>query len=181
MNPLRRSVAARSALLTVAIALGGAAADPATQAPAPAARPSARAVAPDFSRRDLFGHPIRLSHYRGNVVLLNFWATWCVPCLAEVPRFSLWQTKYGGRGLRVLGVSMDDDAGPAEAAYRKYRLTYPVTMGDAALGEQYGGVLGLPLSFIIDPSGRIVARYQGETDLAALERRIVALLPAAHE
>ena len=165
-------------MVAAAIALGGASAAPAQPAPvpAPAGQGPAPALAPDFSRQDLSGRTIRLSDYRGKVVLLNFWATWCAPCLAEIPLFSRWQTTYGDRGLQVLGVSMDDDAQAAEAAYRKYRLAYPVAMGDAVLGELYGGVLGLPLSYIIDPSGRIVARYQGETDLAGMERRIVALL-----
>ena len=173
---MRRLLAVLAALGAAAVAPGGAPAEPAPQVAAPAEQPPT--VAPDFSRQDLSGRTVRLSDYRGKVVLLNFWATWCAPCLAEIPRFSRWQSQYGGRGLQVLGVSMDDDARPAEAAYRRYRLAYPVAMGDAALGELYGGVLGLPLTYIIDPGGRIVARYQGEADLAGMERRIVTLLAA---
>jgi peroxiredoxin len=176
LSPVRRLPAILAALGAAAIARGDAPAAGAPPVPAPAEQRSA--LAPDFSRPDLSGRTIRLSDYRGKVVLLNFWATWCAPCLAEVPRFSRWQSHYGGRGLQVLGVSMDDDARPAEAAYRRYRLAYPVAMGDATLGELYGGVLGLPLTYIIDPAGRIVARYQGEADLAGMERQIVALLAA---
>jgi cytochrome c biogenesis protein CcmG, thiol:disulfide interchange protein DsbE len=134
-------------------------------------------LAPDFTRIDVAGKAIRLSSYRGKVVLLNFWATWCAPCLAEIPAFSGWQQKYGPEGLQILGVSMDDDSGPVKLAVHKYHVVYPVVMGDENLGELYGGVLGLPLSFIIDPSGRIVARYQGKSDLAQLEFRLKALLP----
>lgn len=175
---MRRLLAAIATLAATATATapGDASAAAASEAAAPAEQRSA--LAPDFTRPDLSGRTLRLSDYRGKVVLLNFWATWCVPCLTEIPRFSQWQSQYGSRGLQVLGVSMDDDARPAAAAYRRYRLAYPVAMGDAALGELYGGVLGLPLSYIIDPAGRIVARYQGEADLAGMERRIVGLLAA---
>ena len=110
-------------------------------------------------------------------MLLNFWATWCGPCLAEIPRFSGWQKQYGPQGLQVLGISMDDDSAPVKRAIRKYRIAYPVLMGDEHLGELYGGVLGLPLSYIIDPSGHIVGRYQGEADLTQMELRIKELLP----
>lgn len=138
---------------------------------------AAQVLAPDFTRRDLTGRTFRLSDYRGKVVLLNFWATWCEPCLAEIQTFSRWQRKYGADGLQVLGVSMDDDAAVVVEAVDKYAVPYPVAMGDEHVGALYGGVLGLPLSYLIDSSGRIVARYQGEPDLAALESRLTALLP----
>lgn len=134
-------------------------------------------VAPDFTRTDLKGRPLTLRSYRGKLVLLNFWATWCGPCLAEMPKFMAWQNTYGAAGLQIVGVSMDDDAAPVKRTYEKYHLNYPVAMGDAALGERFGGVLGLPLSYLIDPDGRIVGRYQGDLDLKQLESRIKSLLP----
>jgi peroxiredoxin len=133
--------------------------------------------APDFTRSDVAGHAVRLSNFRGKVVLLNFWATWCAPCLEEIPIFSAWQRKYGSDGLQVLGVSMDDGPTTVTHAIGKYHIIYPIVMGDDALGELYGGVLGLPLSFIIDPSGRIVGRYQGKSDLKRMESELKALLP----
>ena len=133
--------------------------------------------APDFSRRDVAGKTVRLNDYRGKVVLLNFWATWCAPCLDEIPAFSLWQQKYGAAGLQVLGVSMDDDSAPVVRAVGKYHIVYPVVMSDETLVELYGGVLGLPLSFIVDPAGRIVGRYQGKSDLTRMENQLKALLP----
>jgi cytochrome c biogenesis protein CcmG/thiol:disulfide interchange protein DsbE len=133
-------------------------------------------LAPDFTRIDLSGSTLGLRRYRGKIVLLNFWATWCAPCLAEIPRFSLWQQTYGASGLQVLGVSMDDESAQVKRALRKYGIVYPVVMGDAPLGELYGGVLGLPQSYLIDASGRIVARYEGEPDLTQMESRIKELL-----
>jgi cytochrome c biogenesis protein CcmG, thiol:disulfide interchange protein DsbE len=132
---------------------------------------------PDFTRPDLKGDQITLSGYRGKLVLLNFWATWCAPCLVEIPKFVLWQRKYGAAGLQIVGVSMDDTATPVKRAYDKYHFNYPVVMGDAQLGERFGGVLGLPLSYLIGPQGRIVARYQGELNLKKLEAQIKSLLP----
>jgi cytochrome c biogenesis protein CcmG, thiol:disulfide interchange protein DsbE len=133
-------------------------------------------VAPDFTRSDLNGRPVALHSYRGRLVLLNFWATWCGPCLAEIPRFVVWQNDYHAAGLQVVGVSMDDSAAPVRRAYLQYHLNYPVVMGDAALGERFGGVLGLPLSYLIDRDGRIVGRYQGELNLNDLESKIKSLL-----
>ena len=139
--------------------------------------PAAARVAPDFSRPDLDRQEIRLSAYRGKIVLLNFWATWCAPCLAEMPRFAEWQQKYGPRGLRILGVSMDDDVAPVRTTYRRLKLNYPVVMGDETLGAMYGGILGLPVTLLIDGEGRIRFRHDGETGLEVLEREIRELLP----
>ena len=141
----------------------------------------ARRIAPDFSRVDLDGREIRLSSYRGKVVLLNFWATWCAPCMAEIPRFAEWQRKYGERGLQILGVSMDDEEATVRTAYRKLRMTYPVVMGDEKIGELYGGVFGLPLTLLIDRTGRIRFEHEGETGLDPIEREIQRLLPPPQE
>lgn len=146
-------------------------------AAAPLAHDSALRTAPDFTRTDLDGKPLTLRQYRGKVMLLNFWATWCGPCLIEIPTFAAWQNTYRTAGLQVVGISMDDDAAPVKRMYQKDRLNYPVAMGDAELGELFGGVLGLPLTYLIDPDGRIVGRYQGEPDLKRLEARIKSLLP----
>jgi thiol-disulfide isomerase/thioredoxin len=134
-------------------------------------------VAPDFARNDLRGNALRLHRYRGKLVLLSFWATWCEPCLAEIPVFATWQNTYRAAGLQIIGVAMDDDSAPVKRAYEKFHLNYPVVMGDTQLGELFGGVLGLPLNYLIDPNGRVVGRYQGEVDLRKLELQINSLLP----
>ncbi len=133
-------------------------------------------AAPDFSRPDLAGRPLQLADYRGKLVLLNFWASWCAPCLEEMPRFSRWQRQYGARGLQVIGVSMDDDAAAVRQHLARHPVAYPAIIGDAKLGAAFGGVMGLPLTYLIDRQGRIAARYQGENDLAAIEAQIRALL-----
>ena len=133
--------------------------------------------APEFVRTGLNQQRIDLNAYRGKVVLLNFWATWCAPCELEMPHFVDWQNKYGPRGLQIIGISMDDDPALARAAYRKLRLNYPVAMGDAKLGELYGGVLGLPVTFLIDAHGQVRAGFEGETSLNKIETQLQSLLP----
>jgi len=125
---------------------------------------------------DLNGGRLDLARFRGKVVLLDFWATWCAPCQVEMPRFVQWQRQYGPRGLQVIGISMDDDPALARRLYAKLKLNYPVAMGDEQLGQLYGGVLGLPLTYLIDRQGRIRARFQGETDLKTMETQMTALL-----
>lgn len=140
-------------------------------------KPTIYRSAPNFSRVDLNHKQINLADYRGKVVLLNFWATWCGPCLAEMPHFVAWQHEYGGRGLRVIGISMDDGEQPVRTAYRKYKLNYPVVMGDEKIGEMYGGIYGLPVTFLIDTNGKIRFQYQGAVDLNRLQNEIQTLLP----
>lgn len=132
--------------------------------------------APEFIRTDLNGQQIDLKRYRGKVVLLNFWATWCAPCQIELPRFDAWQKKYGAHGLQVLAVSMDDGDAPVKRTVRRLHLGFPVVMGDAKLGDAYGGVLGLPITFLIDRNGVVVGKVKGETDLGKLELRVKAAL-----
>ena len=134
--------------------------------------------APEFVRADLAHRRLDLNAYRGKVVLLNFWATWCAPCQVEMPAFVAWQNKYGQRGLQIIGVSMDDDPALARAAYRKLKLNYPVAMGDVKLGDLYGGVLGLPMTFLIDRHGEVRAEFQGETDLNKIQSQLQSLLPS---
>jgi len=132
--------------------------------------------APDFTSETLDGHSLQLSAYRGKVVLLNFWASWCTPCRAEMPTFSAWQRELGPQGLQIIGVSMDDDAASAKKFLTQRPVDYPVVMGDAKLAERFGGVLGLPLTLLIDKQGRVIGRYEGESDLQVVRAKIETLL-----
>jgi peroxiredoxin len=132
--------------------------------------------APEFVRTDLRHQKLDLRTYRGKVVLLDFWATWCASCELEMPRFVAWQAQYNSRGLQIIGISMDDDPELARKMYEKQRLNYPVAMGDDKLGRLYGGVLGLPLAFLIDSQGKVQAIFRGETDLDLIEKKFKPLL-----
>jgi len=110
------------------------------------------------------------------VVLLDFWATWCVPCREEIPHFVELQDKYRQQGLQIIGVSMDDGPEPVRDFYREFKMNYPVVMGDAKTGELYGGVLGLPIAFVIGRDGRIYAKHIGATDVAVFEKEFAGLL-----
>jgi peroxiredoxin len=132
--------------------------------------------APAFTRPGLNGATVDLASLRGKVVLLNFWATWCGPCEVEMPIFAGWQNQYGSQGFQVIGISMDDDPALARKLSTKLKLNYPSAMGDEKLGELYGGVLGLPLSYLIDRNGIVRAKIQGETDPKTIEEQLKALL-----
>jgi cytochrome c biogenesis protein CcmG, thiol:disulfide interchange protein DsbE len=133
-------------------------------------------AAPEFVRKDLSGHEVDLKTYRGKVVLLNFWATWCAPCQVELPEFEAWQKKYAADGLQVVAVSMDDSDAGVRKTVRRLHLDIPVLMGDAQIGDAYGGVLGLPVTFLIDRAGKVVAQYKGESDLGSIEAEIKRML-----
>lgn len=144
---------------------------PATVGPRP------HLLAPDFSLPQLDGQQLRLSSYRGKIVLLDFWATWCVPCREEIPHFIQLQEKYGNNGLQIIGVSMDDGPDPVKEFYQQFHMNYPVVMGTAKIGELYGGVLGLPIAFVIDDTGRITVKHVGATKVDVIEKEVAALLP----
>ncbi len=134
--------------------------------------------APEFSLTSLSGEKINLQDYRGKVVLLDFWATWCGPCRIEIPGFVQLQNKYGSQGLAIIGVSMDDGPEPVRQFYQTFHMNYPVAMGTDRLGELYGGILGLPTSFLIGRDGRIYAKHVGLTDPSVFEAEIKELLAA---
>ena len=133
-------------------------------------------VAPDFTVTDLDGRKLTLSDFKGKVVLLDFWATWCAPCRTEIPHFVEMQNEYGPQGFQVIGISMDDDAKPVREFYQQFKLNYPVAVGDDKLAERFGGVLGLPVNFIIDREGRIHSKHLGATDVSVFDQEVSELL-----
>lgn len=135
-----------------------------------------RRLAPDFTLPQLDGKPLTLSSYRGKVVLLDFWATWCVPCREEIPHFVELQDKYRDQALQIVGISMDDSVDPVRPFAQHFHMNYPVVMGNAKIGDEYGGVLGLPIAFLLDREGRIVKKHIGATAPDVFEREINSLL-----
>lgn len=142
-----------------------------TAAPAPAL-----AAAPELTLTDLRGDALHTANYKGKVVLINFWAAWCTPCAEEVPQFIALQKKYQEQGLQVIGFSVEDDSTELRNFYRKYQMNYPVIPSDLKIADAFGGVLGLPTTFVIGRDSKIHGKHNGATDFAALEQEVVALL-----
>lgn len=138
-------------------------------------------AAPDFALRDATGANLRLSAYKGKVVLLNFWATWCHGCTLEIPWLIQFQKTYKGRGFAVIGVSMDDDGWKAVRPFiGSEKVNYPVVVGNEKMAKPYG-LDAMPMTFLIDRQGRIAATSVGVIDRAACERQIVELLNRTRE
>jgi peroxiredoxin len=121
-----------------------------------------RKAAPEFVLKDSDGKTVHLSDYKGKVVLLDFWATWCAPCKVEIPWFMEFEQQYKDKGFAVLGVSMDEDGWTAVKPYlERIKVNYRIVLGNDKVGDQYGGVDSLPTTFLIDRQGRIAATHVG--------------------
>lgn len=139
---------------------------------------SSQVAAPTISFSDLKGQTISLPALRGKVVLVNFWAAWCTPCREEIPQFIALQEKYRSQGFQAIGISMDDPESTLRDFCREYKVNYPVVMGNQSIAEHFGGVLGLPTTFLIGRDGRMHAKEVGATDFPKLEHEITTLLQA---
>lgn len=146
--------------------------------PQPAqAGPQLGQPAPDFTLPDSTGSPIKLSAYKGKVVLLDFWATWCTGCKVEIPWYVEFQNKYGKDGLTAIGVSMDDDGWKSVKPFlEEHKLNYPVVIANQDLANRYGGLPSLPMTLLIDRNGKIAEAHAGMVDKDAFENKIKALL-----
>ena len=142
------------------------------------ARPAgAASKAPAWEVRDLDGKTVKSTDFAGKVVIVDFWATWCPPCRAEIPGFVELQKEYGEKGLVIVGVSLDQQ-GPrvVKPFAEKFGMNYPVVMGDEAIVTAFGGVEGLPTTFVIDRQGDIVKRHVGYAPKTDFETAIKPLL-----
>lgn len=134
--------------------------------------------APDFALATLEGDTLRLTDLRGQVVLLNFWATWCAPCRQEIPDLNAMHTDYAAEGFLVVGVSEDEGGfADVEPFAAEFEIPYPLVVDERGqLAEAYGGVWGLPTSFLIDQEGRIARRILGIVKPEDLRPQIEDLL-----
>ena len=146
------------------------------QADAAACMPNAKPAA-DFTLPSLDGTKISLSSFKGKVVLLNFWATWCGPCKAEIPAFVELQQQYEG-DLVILGLSVDDPPDKAKAFATQYKVNYPMVLGlgHDEIQDAYGPIYGIPASFLISRDGKVCKRHLGIAPKSQFEREIKALL-----
>ena len=127
--------------------------------------------APDFELKTLEGKVVHLRDYRGKAVLLNFWATYCVPCKEEMPWLVAFQKQYGPKGLVILGIAMDTSADPVRKFAQKMEVNYPVLLGNQPTADQYY-VKALPVSIFIDRNGRITDQVPGGATGSFLENEI---------
>ncbi|HWB84332.1 MAG TPA: TlpA disulfide reductase family protein [Bryobacteraceae bacterium] len=138
-----------------------------------------RKAAPDFALKDADGKTVHLSDYRGKVVLLDFWATWCGPCKIEIPWFMDLERKEKDKGFAVLGVSMDDEGWEVVKPFiAQMGMNYRVLVGNDHTAELYGGIDALPTTFLIDRTGKIAAVHVGLTDRKDFEDAVEKLLQA---
>ena len=127
-------------------------------------------AAPDFALKDLGGKDISLDDYKGKVVFLNFWATWCPPCRQEIPGFIEAYEKYKGDGLVILGVAVSDRENSVKSYVEKSKMTYPVAMGDTKIVKDYDPGNAIPTTIVIDRDGNIFHKHVGFMDQSQVEK-----------
>jgi thiol-disulfide isomerase/thioredoxin len=143
------------------------------------AEPVAAAPAPEWKLKDVDGNVITSEQFKGKVVVMDFWATWCGPCRMEIPGYIALQKKYGKDGLVIIGVSCDQDKHAAQTVkdfVKKQGMNYQVVMGDEDVQTAFGGMDAIPTTFIIDRQGQIRDRKVGVEPTAAYEQTILKYL-----
>jgi thiol-disulfide isomerase/thioredoxin len=131
--------------------------------------------APDFKLTSLDGKPLTIAALQGKVIILNFWATWCGPCRAEIPDLIALQDRYKGR-LQIIGLNVDDEEADIQQYVQEMGINYPVAMTSNDVRIQFGGIPALPTSFVLDTEGRVVQKHVGLWNPAVYETEIRALL-----
>jgi peroxiredoxin len=169
-------------ILAAGAVLAGCDGSASSESPAPAVRDNATAAqrpprSPeamyDFALKDLDGNTVRLSDYSGKAVLINFWATWCPPCRAELPDLIAAHNELAGESFVILGISLDQTGPAAVQKYvQKSGINFPILMGNQDVVTQYGNFRGIPTSFLLNSRHEQVKRYTGIVTRAQLTRDV---------
>ena len=151
-----------------------------------AGSPKAPKPAPELTLKDLDGKDLSLTQYKGKVVLVNFWATWCEPCQVEIPWLIEMQQKYAAQGFTVLGIAMDEEGASVVTPWvqkerfdvngAKSQMNYPIVIGNDAAADKFGGLLGYPTSVLITRDGKIVKRITGIISYEEISKSIESQL-----
>jgi len=141
---------------------------------------------PDVTFKDLQGKDVALSSFKGKVVVVNFWATWCEPCRVEIPWMIDFQQRLGDKGFTLLGVAMDDEGKSVVEPFvqktqfdvdgHNMTMNYPIVLGNDDLAAKFGGLIGLPTSVVISRDGKVAKRFIGLASRDQLEKTIQDLL-----
>jgi len=166
------------ALLTMAVPLEWPFHSHADSADGPACAVGAKRANLDFTMKDVNNRDVTLADFKGKVILLDFWATWCAPCKVEIPWFVEFQEKYGSAGLQVVGVSVDDTQDKLTPFVSQFKMNYPVLQGlnHDDVQEAYGPLWGIPVTTLISRDGRICSKHTGMSAKEAFESEIKTLL-----
>ena len=145
---------------------------------ATACDPNAKAATLDFTMKNSQDKPVRLADYKGKLVVLNFWATWCIPCRAEIPALVELQAKYARQGLQVIGVSIDDPVEKMQPFVSQYKVNYPAVTAfkNEAILDAFGPLIVVPATFVIQRDGKICMRHIGPVTKEKFEQEIKGLL-----
>jgi len=141
---------------------------------------------PDVTLQSLDGHSVSLGSYKGKVVLVNFWATWCEPCKAEIPGLIDFQRQFGEKGFTILGVAMDDEGKKVVEPFvrdqkfdvdgQKVTMNYPILLGNDDVANKFGGIIGFPTSVLISRDGKVIKRVIGLVNLDTLKKDVQGLM-----
>jgi peroxiredoxin len=170
-------IGAGIALIAATYFLQGRSESPKTSASTGYALPPVEATgdAPGFQLADVNGGQVSLADFKGKVVILDFWATWCPPCKREIPDFIQLQNQYGAKGLQIVGIALDQP-GKVKSFVRDNGMNYTVLLGTDEVSARYGGVESIPTTFVINKDGKIVTKFEGFRSKETFENEIKKLL-----
>ena len=161
-------------IFLVVVTLGG---STSAQTPVAACDAKGKPARMNFTFKDINSRKVSLSDFKGKVIILDFWATWCVPCKAEIPGFIELQRKHGDRGLQIIGLSVDDSLPTAKKYADEMKMNYPVLLaeGKEDILMAYDPIPSIPVSVVIGRDGKICSRHVGIAPMDAFEKEIASL------